>query len=286
MIVNNEYVVEIENLTKVYSKLFSKVEVTAVNNLSFKIKRGEVCGFLGPNGAGKTTTIMLLMGFLRPTSGKILLLGQRPANVQVKERIGFLPEESYFYKFLNANEILDYYGSLFDMDSGIKKRRIDELIEMVGLTAARKRRIKEYSKGMQRRIGIAQALLNDPELIILDEPTSGLDPIGTQEVKDLILRLKRAGKTIFMSSHLLADVQGVCDRIIMIYQGRLVIEGPTHEILSKKGYINVEIRDKDGDNRMRIQEFAEKNGIEITAIGTPNIGLEEFFLRCIKQQEG
>ena len=280
--ISNNYVVEIENLTKVYGKLFSRREVKAVDNLSFHIKRGEVCGFLGPNGAGKTTTIMLLMGFLKPTSGTIHLLGQKPTHVKAKERIGFLPEESYFYKFLNADEILNYYGCLFNMSSKQRKRRIDELIDMVGLKDARKRRIREYSKGMQRRIGIAQALINDPEFIILDEPTSGLDPIGIQEVKALIFKLKESGKTIFMSSHLLADVQGVCDRIIMLYQGKLVVEGRTQEILSKKGHTNIEILDENGSKKGLIKEFADLHGIQITSIGEPNITLEEFFLQNIK----
>lgn len=281
MIANN-YVVEVNNLTKVYSKLFSSCGVKAVDNVSFHIKRGEVCGFLGPNGAGKTTTIMLLLGFLKPTSGTIRLLGQKPTHVGVKERIGFLPEESYFYKFFNADEILDYYGSLFNMDSNLKKSRIGNLIDMVGLKEARKRRIREYSKGMQRRIGIAQALINDPEFIILDEPTSGLDPIGTREVKDLIMHLKTAGKTILMSSHLLADVQGVCDRIILLHQGKLIVEGPTREILSKKGHVRIEIQDDTGNVREQIQEFAEQNNLRITSIGESGITLEEFFVKSIR----
>ena len=278
----HKYVVEINNLTKIYRKLFSSREVKAVDNLSFYIKRGEVCGFLGPNGAGKTTTIMLLLGFLKLTSGTISVLGQNPSHVGVKERIGFLPEESYFYKFFNADEILNYYGSLFKMESKVKRRRIDELIEMVGLKEARKRRIREYSKGMQRRIGIAQALINDPEFIILDEPTSGLDPIGTQEVKDLIINLKRSGKTILMSSHLLADVQGVCDRIILLHQGKLIVEGPTREILSKKGYIRFEVQDDAESTEEQIRNFTEQNGIKITSMGTSTITLEEFFVKSIK----
>ncbi|MCF6157961.1 MAG: ABC transporter ATP-binding protein [wastewater metagenome] len=282
MIANN-YVVEINNLTKVYRKMFSTREIKAVDDLSFSIRRGEVCGFLGPNGAGKTTTIMLLMGFLKPTSGTIRLLGQKPAHVGVKERIGFLPEESYFYKFFNADEILDYYGSLFKMDPKVRKRRIDELIEMVGLQKARKRRIREYSKGMQRRIGIAQALINDPEFIILDEPTSGLDPIGTQEVKDLIINLRQAGKTILMSSHLLADVQGVCDRILLLHQGKLIVEGPTRQILSKKGHTRIEVQDDSGGTAKRIRKFAEQNGMKVTSVGASNITLEEFFMESIKK---
>ncbi len=277
-----KYVVEINNLTKVYRNLFSSCEVKAVDNLSFYIRRGEVCGFLGPNGAGKTTTVMLLLGFLKPTSGTISVLGQKPSHVGVKERIGFLPEESYFYKFFNADEILDYYGSLFKMESKVKRRRIDELIEMVGLKEARKRRLREYSKGMLRRIGIAQALINDPEFIILDEPTSGLDPIGTQEVKELIINLKQSGKTILMSSHLLADVQGVCDRVILLHQGKLIVEGPTREILSKKGYFRFEVQDDTGSTREQIRNFTEQNGIKITSMGTSAITLEEFFVKSIK----
>ena len=196
------------------------------------VRQGEIFGLLGPNGSGKTTTIKLVLGLLFPTSGEALVF-DRPANdVAKNERIGYLPEESYLYKFLNAEETLDFYGRLFNMSSAVRRQRVAELIDMVGLEWAKRRQLKEYSKGMTRRIGLAQALINDPDLILLDEPTTGLDPIGTREMKDLILRLKSEGKTVVMCSHLLADVQDVCDRIAILYQGELKELGRVDELLT------------------------------------------------------
>src|SRR5205823_1626053 len=183
--------------------------------------RGEIFGLLGPNGSGKTTTIKLLLGLLFPTEGDAIVFGQPAAQVSKNERIGYLPEESYLYKFLNAEETLDFYGRLFNMPRAIRQKRAQELIEMVGLTNDRKRILKEYSKGMRQRIGLAQALINNPELVILDEPTSGLDPLGTRWMKDLILDLRKKGKTVLMCSHRLEDVQDVCDRIAILYNGDL-----------------------------------------------------------------
>jgi ABC-2 type transport system ATP-binding protein len=208
----SESIVETRNLTKVYRDFWGRQKVRALRALDLEIRRGEIFGLLGPNGSGKTTTIKLLLGLLFPTSGQALVFGRDATDVSKNERLGYLPEESYFYRFLNAEETLDFYGRLFDMPASVRKKRAAELITMVGLNKDKRRQLKEYSKGMARRIGLAQALINDPEFILLDEPTSGLDPIGTREIKDLILRLKSEGKTVLMSSHLLADVQDVCDR--------------------------------------------------------------------------
>ena len=179
-----EVVIETRNLTKVYRDFWGREKVRALKSLDLEVRQGEVFGLLGPNGSGKTTTIKLLLGLLFPTSGEALVFGRSAADVEKNERIGFLPEESYLYRFLNAEETLDFYGRLFDMPAAMRKLRVNELIQMVGLNWARRRQLKEYSKGMTRRIGLAQALINDPDLIILDEPTSGLDPIGTREIKD------------------------------------------------------------------------------------------------------
>ena len=184
-----ENVIEIRNLSKVYRDFWGRKKVQAVKSLSLDVKPGEVFGLLGPNGSGKTTTIKMLLGLLFPTSGSISILGKKASDVSKNERIGYLPEESYLYRFLNADETLDFYGRLFDIPAKERIERADRLIKMVGLENARRRQLKEYSKGMTRRIGLAQALINDPELVLLDEPTSGLDPIGTREMKDLILKL-------------------------------------------------------------------------------------------------
>src|SRR6266702_6784569 len=193
-----DVIIETRKLTKVYRDFWGRKKKTALNALNLEIRRGEIFGLLGPNGSGKTTTIKLLLGLLFPTSGQALVFGKDASEVTKNERIGYLPEESYLYKFLNAEETLDFYGRLFDMPASVRKQRVDELIDMVGLNWARRRQLREYSKGMTRRIGLAQALINDPELILLDEPTSGLDPIGTREMKDLILRLKKQGKTVIL----------------------------------------------------------------------------------------
>ncbi|MEO1980796.1 MAG: ABC transporter ATP-binding protein, partial [Fuerstiella sp.] len=211
-------VIEIRNLSKVYRDFWGRKKVQAVKSLSLDVKRGEVFGLLGPNGSGKTTTIKMLLGLLFPTSGEIKILGKKASDVEKNERIGYLPEESYLYRFLNADETMDFYGRLFNISAAERVQRADELIKMVGLDGARRRQLKEYSKGMTRRIGLAQALINNPDLVILDEPTSGLDPIGTREMKDLILKLKDEGKTVVFCSHQLADVQAVSDRIAVLFQ--------------------------------------------------------------------
>ncbi|HTU26426.1 MAG TPA: ABC transporter ATP-binding protein, partial [Pirellulales bacterium] len=212
----SEIVIETRNLTKVYRDFWGRQKVRALKALDLEIRKGEIFGLLGPNGSGKTTTIKLLLGLLFPTTGQALVFGRDATEVAKNERLGYLPEESYLYRFLNAEETLDFYGRLFDIPADVRRRRAAELIDMVGLGPAKRRQLREYSKGMTRRIGLAQALINDPELILLDEPTSGLDPIGTREMKDLILKLKAQGKTVVMSSHLLADVQDVCDRIAIL----------------------------------------------------------------------
>ena len=204
-----DVIIETRNLTKVYKDFWGRPKVNALESLDLEVRRGEIFGLLGPNGSGKSTTIKLILGLLFPTSGQALVFNKEASDVSKNERIGYLPEESYLYKFLNAEETLDFYGRLFNMSAGRRKQRVRDLIKLIDIEWAQRRQLKEYSKGMTRRIGLAQALINDPELIVLDEPTTGLDPIGTREMKDLIVRLRDQGKTILMCSHLLADVQDV-----------------------------------------------------------------------------
>ena len=198
---------------------------------------------LGPNGSGKSTTIKIILGLLRPTSGRIAVFGKPPTDVAVKRRIGYLPEESYLYQFLNARETLDYYAKLFQLDYRTRQRRIDELIDMVGLAGAQFRPVRDYSKGMQRRIGIAQALINDPDFLVLDEPTTGLDPVGTRQVKDLIIELGRRGKTILLSSHLLADVEDCVHRMVVLYGGQKREEGTCDSLLEVEDRTTIETDD-------------------------------------------
>src|SRR5499427_7187482 len=214
-------IVETRKLTKIYRDFWGRQKKTALRALNVEIRQGEIFGLLGPNGSGKTTTIKLLLGLLFPTDGDALVFGQAAGEVRKNERIGYLPEESYLYRFLNAEETLDFYGRLFKLDARERDERAARLIETVGLARDKKRTLKEYSKGMRQRIGLAQALINDPELVILDEPTSGLDPLGTRWMKDLIIKLRDQGKTIIMCSHRLEDVQDICDRVAILSEGEL-----------------------------------------------------------------
>ena len=239
-----DVIIETRNLSKVYKDFWGRPKVNALESLDLEVRRGEIFGLLGPNGSGKSTTIKLILGLLFPTSGQALVFDKDASDVSKNERIGYLPEESYLYKFLNAEETLDFYGRLFNMSAGRRKQRVRDLIKLIDIEWAKRRQLKEYSKGMTRRIGLAQALINDPELIVLDEPTTGLDPIGTREMKDLIVRLRDQGKTILMCSHLLADVQDVCDRIAILHQGELKEMGAVENLLSCLLYTSPSPRDR------------------------------------------
>ena len=282
----SDIVVETRNLTKVYRDFWGRQKVRALKALDLTVRRGEVFGLLGPNGSGKTTTMKLLLGLLFPTSGDIHMLGKPATDVGKNAKIGYLPEESYLYRFLNAEETLDFYGRLFSMSSAVRRQRVAQLISMVGLESARKRQLREYSKGMARRLGLAQALINDPELILLDEPTSGLDPIGTRNMKDLILDLKQQGKTIIMSSHLLADVQDVCDRIGILHQVELKELGRVEDLLKVTDQIEIRVSGLSEDAKSRIHKIIEEDqGAKLVYSGNPSTTLEDLFLRIIEESE-
>jgi ABC-2 type transport system ATP-binding protein len=280
-----DVIIEARSLSKVYRDFWGRQKVRALKALDLEVRRGEIFGLLGPNGSGKTTTIKLLLGLLFPTSGQALVFGKDASEVSKNERIGYLPEESYLYKFLNAEETLDFYGRLFDMPATLRRERIEQLMEMVGLNWARRRQLKEYSKGMTRRIGLAQALINDPELIMLDEPTTGLDPIGTREMKDLILRLRDQGKTVLMCSHLLADVQDVCDRIAILYQGELKELGRVDSLLTVQDVTQVQTRGLSKAAEEEIRGVIAKHGGQLVAMENPTTTLEELFLRIVRDSE-
>jgi ABC-2 type transport system ATP-binding protein len=277
-----ESVIEIRNLTKIYRDFWGRQKVKALNSLSLDVYKGEVFGLLGPNGSGKTTTLKLLLGLLFPSDGEIRILGKPAADVEKNERIGYLPEESYLYRFLNAEETLDFYGRLFRMSKAERKQRTDRLIEQVNLQGARKRQLKEYSKGMTRRIGLAQALINDPDLVLLDEPTSGLDPIGTRDMKDMILELKRQGKTVVMCSHLLADVQDVCDRIAILYAGELKVMGKVDELLKEQGETQLLTTKLDDAVIREVEAVLAKHNAKLLSKDHPTASLEELFLKTVQ----
>jgi ABC-2 type transport system ATP-binding protein len=278
-------VVETRNLSKVYRDFWGRQKVRALKALDLTIHRGEVFGLLGPNGSGKTTTIKLLLGLLFPTTGRALVFGQDATDVSKNERIGFLPEESYLYRFLNAEETLDFYGRLFDMPPEVRRQRARELIHEVGLDNDKRRQLREYSKGMTRRIGLAQALINDPELILLDEPTSGLDPLGTRWMKDLILKLKARGKTVLMSSHLLADVQDVCDRIAILHQGELKELGRVDALLKLRDVTQIQAEGLSEAARQEIRDVIERHQGRVLEMDNPTTTLEELFLTIVRDSQ-
>ncbi len=282
---NPDVVVETQNLTKVYRDFWGRQKVRALNALDLDVRKGEIFGLLGPNGSGKSTTIKLLLGLLFPSSGRALVFGRDATEVTKNERIGYLPEESYLYRFLNAEETLDFYGRLFDMPAKVRRERSKELIEKVGLKHARRRQLREYSKGMVRRIGLAQALINDPDLVLLDEPTSGLDPLGTREMKDMILELKAKGKTVVMCSHLLADVQDVCDRIAILYQGELKELGRVDSLLKVSEETQVRFRGIPESAHAEIRLLIEKHGGEVLSMENPRTNLEDLFLDIVRESQ-
>lgn len=280
-----ETVIETRALSKTYRDFWGRPKVRALKALDLEIKKGEVFGLLGPNGSGKTTTIKLLLGLLFPTDGQALVFGKDATDVGKNQRIGYLPEESYLYRFLNAEETLDFYGRLFDIPYDVLRQRIDALIKLVGLDRARKRQLKEYSKGMTRRIGLAQALINEPELVLLDEPTSGLDPIGTREMKDMILRLRAEGRTVVMCSHLLADVQDVCDRIAILHQGELKELGRVDNLLTVADVTQIRAKHLSPDCQNEIRQVIERHHGELVSVEHPTTTLEELFLSIVHDSE-
>lgn len=280
-----DVIVETRSLTKIYRDFWGRQKVRALNALDLEIRRGEIFGLLGPNGSGKSTTIKLLLGLLFPTSGQALVFGKDATEVSKNELIGYLPEESYLYKFLNAEETLDFYGRLFDIPAEVRRERTEKLIEMVGISHARRRQLREYSKGMTRRIGLAQALINDPQLIFLDEPTSGLDPLGIREMKDLILKLRDEGKTILMSSHQLDDVQDVCDRIAILHQGDLKELGRVDDLLTVQDITQIQARQLSEACQDEIRAVIAKHGGEVVGINNPTRRLEDLFMKIVRDSE-
>jgi ABC-2 type transport system ATP-binding protein len=281
-----EMVVEAVGLTKIFKDFWNRPKARAVNGLNLQIRKGEVFGLLGPNGSGKSTTIKMILGLLYPTRGELRVFGQDPQNVAIKSRIGYLPEETYLYKYLTAAETLDFYGALFGLDAQQRKERSGQLLEMVGLAHAVDRPVGEFSKGMARRIGLAQALVNDPDLVILDEPTSGLDPIGCREVKDVIRLLASRGKTVILCSHLLADVQDVCERVVVLYGGQIRAEGLLDDILREEDKTQIVTPKLSPETVSELRQFFAAHGIkdlDRVKVDNPGRDLEDFFLEVVRK---
>lgn len=302
--------IKTENLTKHFYDPLRRQAVVAVDNLNLVVERGEIFGFLGPNGAGKTTTIKMLLGLIFPTSGQGWVLGNPIGDKRTKEKVSYMPENPYFYDYMTGEDLLYFYGGLFGLKGSALKKKVDELLQLVGLNEHRKKQLNGYSRGMMQRIGIAQALLNDPELLILDEPTSGLDPIAHREVRELLIRLKEQGKTIFLCSHQLSDVEMVCDKVGIMNKGKLVTTGKLEDLL-RVGEMEIAVEGlepskieqvekiasrvykKNGDyllyadgeeKTQEIIDFVRNNGGKIISVVPLRRSLEELFVEIIKEE--
>jgi ABC-2 type transport system ATP-binding protein len=270
--------VRIENLTKIFPVPLRRQRVTAVRNISFEVRPGEVYGLLGPNGSGKSTTLKILLGLVTPNQGRAMIFGQDSRDYHSRRDVGFLPENPYFYKFLTAAETLRFYGKVCGMGGTLLTKRIDELIHLVGLEDARDRRIGGFSKGMLQRIGLAQALIQDPRLVVLDEPTAGVDPAGSHQIRDLILDLKKRGKTVLLTSHLLEQVQEICDRVGIMARGEMIREGALADLISVKNQTEFVIENATPEIRSQIEQLLQNSPAKLLSTRQPQRSLESVFL--------
>lgn len=277
--------VEVEHLTKVFKSGFSKKPVPAVRDLTFTVKRGEVYGLIGPNGCGKSTTMKVMLGLLRATEGKARIFGRDSTEVASRQDVGFLPENPYFYKHLSGRETMHFYGRLCGLRGSDLKDRSEEVLALAGLTHAAERRVGGYSKGMLQRVGLAQALIHRPRLLILDEPTAGVDPVGSRRIRDLILELKQRGITIVVTSHLLEQIQEVCDRVGIMSNGRMMREGPLQELITVETQTQILIENAKPELLEEIRRLIarEETGASLVSMGRPNTTLEKLFLESTTQ---
>ncbi len=275
----------VDSLSKTFRDFWRRPSVKAVRDLTFSISRGEVFGLLGPNGSGKSTTIKMILGLLRPTAGSVALLGSAPDAIAARARTGYLPELTHLHPFLTPRETLRYYAGLFGLSRRETALRTAQLLEMTGLAHAADRRVGTFSKGMARRVGLAQALINAPDLLILDEPTSGLDPIGSREVKDLVIALRQTGVTILMTSHLLADVADVCDRVLIMRQGAAQAEGAIGDLLRQPDAVRFTLEALPPERESEIRRAIETlSGLPVRQ-DYPAMSLERYFLQTVVSGE-
>ena len=279
--------ISIENLTKEFSNpsVFNRGKITAVENLTLNVAPGHVYGLLGPNGSGKSTTMKIVLGLVTPTSGRTCIFGRDSRDVESREAVGFLPENPYFYKFLTGFETLDFYGKLCGLGGKMLRDRSRELLALVGLESAADRRVGGYSKGMLQRIGLAQALVQDPRLLVLDEPTAGVDPAGSHEIRDLIVRLKQRGITVMLCSHLLSQVQEICDRIGIMNHGKLVREGALSDLISIENQTEITLENASPELLAELRERAEAGGARVLGAHKPQQNLERYFLDVTSEKK-
>ena len=274
-------------LTKRYPLTWKRKVLVALDHLDLQIRAGEVFGLLGPNGSGKSTTLKLLLGLIVPSEGEARVFGLPPDSLDARRRVGFLPENPYFYGFLNGDETLRFYGKLCGVTGDKLEKRIEELIDLVGLQNGRERPLRSYSKGMLQRIGLAQALIHDPDLLFLDEPTAGVDPLGSSQIRDLILRLKKMGKTVIFSSHLLEQVQEVADRVAIFSLGKKVLEGSMEDLLTESHSTQINIpAELSAEQQQRLRTALGPTGIDDAQIHftRPRLSLEQLYLRTVQAQ--
>ncbi len=276
--------ISIQKLTKVYPIPFKREKLTAVQDLSLSVEPGQVYGLLGPNGSGKSTTMKIVLGLVSPTAGRTEIFGRDSATVESREDVGFLPENPYFYKFLTGTETLNFFGKLCGLERAKLRARTKELLALVGLENAADRRIGGYSKGMLQRIGLAQAMIQEPRLLVLDEPTAGVDPAGSREIRDLILDFKKRGITVLLCSHLLGQVQEICDRIGILHQGVLVREGKLDELISIESQTELILEDASPELLAEIQATVAKSKARLVDQRKPQTTLERYFLEVTSRK--
>ena len=278
--------VSLQNLSRVFPVPFRRERLVAVRDLSLEVQEGEVYGLLGPNGSGKSTTLKMLLGLVTPTSGTARVFGHDSRAFSARSEVGFLPENPYFYKFLTGAETLRFYGKLCGLRGAKLEARIEELLALVGLEDARHRRVGGYSKGMLQRIGLAQAIIQDPRLVVLDEPTAGVDPAGSRQIRDLILGLKARGMTVLLTSHLLEQVQEVCDRVGIMARGHLLREGDLDDLVSVDNQTQFVVENAPPELAAQIEALVAKAGASLVETRRPQRTLEKVFLEVTKTGDG
>ena len=277
--------VQIEGLVKDFSTGISGKKLRALDGLSLKVESNQIYGLLGPNGSGKSTTIKLLLGLLRPSTGTSSVYGFKSGSIEARERIGYLPEAPYFYRYLSGRELVNYYARMSGLRGDEKGAQVELVLELVGMREAAERRVGSYSKGMLQRIGLAQALVHDPQLVILDEPTAGVDPMGTVAIAEIIKRLKAEGKTILISSHLLSQMEGLCDRVAILHRGRLMCEGSVSELLDDGSVMNFQVKGLDASKELQVSKFIESLGGSVEGIEPARAQLEGLFKDVLTTDE-
>ncbi|MEC8332519.1 MAG: ABC transporter ATP-binding protein [Verrucomicrobiota bacterium] len=281
----NNPAIRIRNLTKDFSVGIRGVKLRAVDDLCLDINKNEIFGLLGPNGSGKSTTIKIILGLFKASSGKCEIFGQPSMEVAARKSVGFLPEAPYFYRYLTGRELVHYYARICMMQRSKITDAVDSVIELVGMTEAANRRVGTYSKGMLQRIGLAQSLVHDPDLVILDEPTAGVDPLGSAAIAKIVRELKHRGKTILLSSHLLAQIEGLCDRVAILHRGKLVREGRVVDLVEEYDTDSLLVQGLSMEGRVAVEAEIEAQGARLTRVEKPRLSLDAYFVNEVKRRE-